>query len=227
VKLKRPLKGSETGADVRMVQRALNHWTGKELALVVSGVYNHATRDRMLAFEADLGLKPADGNLDQRSLDKLSPFFDAYGRWRYRTFQVPQPVPPQQQAYDRLLANMKFLSDHTPGYLLGGGHGVDLDKVSAYQPLDCSSSCSKALHMTGLFEHRVAIVSGQFMDWELSGPGKLFTVYANSEHVWIRLHRGRWWRFDTSPHGDGGRGPKLRFIPRSSSGFVARHYPGM
>ena len=136
---------------------------------------------------------------------------------------------PYEAIFNKLIASMESMSAHTPGYQLGGGHGQLLKDISPYQKLDCSSSCSKALWDAGIFPHDVAQVSGT-MATTYGNPGtgeKYFTVYANYEHVWIRLYKTRWWRFDTSPHGDGGRGPKLRMLPRFSSTFAARHWPGM
>lgn len=131
------------------------------------------------------------------------------------------------ETFAKLLGAMRKLSDNTPGYLLGGQHGIQLSQFSAYKKSDCSSSTSKVLYDCGLFDGEYAIVSGALMAWGVPGVGRYFTVYATVGHVFIRLHRSRWWRFDTSPHGDGGRGPKLRYLPRFSGGFVARHYPGM
>ena len=136
---------------------------------------------------------------------------------------------PLEQIFEKMLASMESMSAHTPGYQLGGGHGVLLKNISPYQKLDCSSSVSKALYDAGIFPHETAQVSGE-IQWSWGNPGtgeKYFTVYANPEHVWIRLYKSKWWRFDTSPHGDGGRGPKLRRLPRFSSTFSPRHWPGM
>lgn len=130
--------------------------------------------------------------------------------------------------FSKLIASMQEMTRLTPGYQLGGGHGVNLNNLSKARKLDCSSSTSLALFDAGMFPDDVAWVSGEIArSWGEPGPGRYFTVYANNEHVWIRLHRSRWWRFDTSPHGDGGRGPQLRYLPRRTSGFVARHWKGM
>jgi len=135
---------------------------------------------------------------------------------------------PAEQKFEKLIASMESMSAHTPGYQLGGGHGILLSNVSPYQKLDCSSSSSKALYDAGMFPWSTAIVSGEFARiWGEPGEGQYFTVYANSEHVFVRLHKSRWWRFDTSPHGDGGRGPRLRFLPRRTSSFTKRHWPGL
>lgn len=165
------------------------------------------------------------GNIGTETWERIWPALNAYNRWRYSRFTIPKTF--EERAWEKLIAAVIELDAHTPGYLLGGGHGVPLSQVSAYQRLDCSSSTSKVLFEAGIFEHDYAIVSGQFETWSEPGPGKWFTVYANHEHVWTRLHSSKWWRFDTSPHGDGGRGPQLRYLPRFTSGFVSRHYPGM
>jgi hypothetical protein len=137
------------------------------------------------------------------------------------------PAAIAEARFQKLLSAMVLLDKATPGYLLGGGHGIPLAEVSPYQRLDCSSSTSKALYEAGMFNQTYAWVSGQFGDWGLPGVGKYFTVYYNGGHVFTRLLRSRYWRFDTSPWGDGGRGPKLRYLPRFTGGFGARHWAGM
>lgn len=141
--------------------------------------------------------------------------------------------PPPSGAelkWARLLAAMREADKKSPGYLLGGGHGVPLEDVHYTQKLDCSSSTCKVLYDAGLYSGRYAEVSGQLAhDYGHPGKGTYFTVYANDEHVWIRLHKSIYWRFDTSPysHSDNRAGPRLRFWPRPTWGFTARHWPGM
>lgn len=81
-----------------MVQRALNRWVDSRVTVPVTSVYDQRTRDRMTAFQLSENVKPADGSLEQATLDKLWPFFDRYGRMRYRTFRLPKPplVEPKQ-----------------------------------------------------------------------------------------------------------------------------------
>jgi hypothetical protein len=112
----------------------------------------------------------------------------------------------------------------------GGGHGPPLSRLRGGQGLDCSSSTSLALYRAGLFEGRkVSLVSGDFNQWGHAGRGKFFTVWYNGGHVWIELNipHVRADRFDTSPHGSGGSGPRLRYTHRSHAGFAARHFPGL
>lgn len=90
MKLKRPLRGSESGADVRMVQRALNRWAaGKHVDIPVTSVYDRTTSDRVMAFQAEQKIKPASGDFGQRTLGELWRYFDAYGRMRYRLYRAP------------------------------------------------------------------------------------------------------------------------------------------
>jgi hypothetical protein len=113
-------------------------------------------------------------------------------------------------------------------YLYGGGH-KKLSAISAHEGLDCSSSCSLALHKAGMFHGSVAITSGAFASsYGKPGKGREFTVWANASHVWIELHDGgRYKRFDTSPHGSGESGPHLRTTARNDQArFTARHWPG-
>lgn len=93
MKLKRPLRGGERGADVRMVQRALNRWTRGAVALPLSGEFDRRTQDRLLGFQLEQGITPARGDLGQTTLAKLAPYFDAYGKMRYRAFRLPSALP--------------------------------------------------------------------------------------------------------------------------------------
>jgi hypothetical protein len=114
------------------------------------------------------------------------------------------------------------------GYKLGGGHGRPLATVTPDQDLDCSSSTSRALYEFGLYLGPNAQVSGDFRRWGDGGRGRYVTVHANVDHVWVEftLPEG-WWRFDTSPHGDGDRGPRVRGSRRFDRSFAHRHPRGM
>jgi hypothetical protein len=76
-----------------MVQRALNRWASPAVEIPLSSVYDSTTQDRMLAFQLEQEIKPASGLMGDRTLDALAPYFDAYGRWRYRTCRIPKPTP--------------------------------------------------------------------------------------------------------------------------------------
>jgi len=233
VKFARDLHGGETGPDVEGVARALARagFLGG-LAKLMSKTpgfrrtYNPSKQRGVDRVRASLKL-PANGVYDRKVHAELNRL-DAFDAYAAKLVAAYHPPSKQDVAFAKLLASMERMSAETPGYLLGGGHGVPLHDVRYDQKLDCSSSTSKALFDAGLFEGRdYAIVSGRFNEWGAPGKGTTFTVYYNPEHVWVRLHRSKWWRFDTSPHGDGGRGPKLRMLPRFTSSFKTRHYPGM
>lgn len=127
------------------------------------------------------------------------------------------------QVYD---AARRISGRHYP-YVWGGGH------ARAGEPsgggYDCSGSVVAALAAAGLGYHpggHVDVSGTIASSWGEPGHGRHFTVWANAGHVWIQFHGMGAWRFDTSPYGSGGRGPRLRSSSRPTSGFTARHWPG-
>lgn len=113
-------------------------------------------------------------------------------------------------------------------YDFGGGHGRPLSTLDPGMGLDCSSSTSLALWKVGLYAGAFPQVSGSFETWATGGRGKYVTVHANDEHVWIEITLPEgWFRFDTSPHGDGPRGPRVRTSRRGDRSFAHRHPRGM
>ncbi|HEX8742711.1 MAG TPA: hypothetical protein VF712_06230 [Thermoleophilaceae bacterium] len=101
-------------------------------------------------------------------------------------------------------------------YVWGGGHGSFED--SGY---DCSGSVSYALAAAGLLDRPLA--SGPFMKYGEPGRGKWITIYANPGHMFMVVGG---LRFDTSGR-RGKNGSRWQAAPRSVSGFVARHPPGL
>ncbi|HEX3736202.1 MAG TPA: hypothetical protein VHV53_01560 [Solirubrobacterales bacterium] len=101
-------------------------------------------------------------------------------------------------------------------YIWGGGH------ASFYSyGYDCSGSVSFALFGGGLIPE--PLTSGSLEGWGEPGPGKWITVYANAGHTFMEIAGLRW---DTV--GDArGTGPRWHLEPTSTSGFVARHPPGL
>lgn len=74
-----------------MVQRALNAAPART-NIAVTSVYDDTTQRRMSRFRAANSLNPGK-HFDQETLDELWPYFDAYGRWRYRLYKPPVPPP--------------------------------------------------------------------------------------------------------------------------------------
>ncbi len=100
-------------------------------------------------------------------------------------------------------------------YSYGGGHG-NWDSGG----YDCSGSVSYALHGGGLLG--TALASGGFMSWGAPGPGRWITIYANPGHAFMVV-AGR--RFDTT--GREQTGSRWQSAMRDTSGYVARHPPGL
>ncbi len=143
----------------------------------------------------------------------------------------PKPKPPKPQADPALMqarAMLDWARGFTGTYIFGGGHGRPLTSLSRAEGLDCSSSTSLLLWHFGLYTGNYAQVSGWYETWAVNGRGRYVTVHANDDHVWVEfdLPEG-YFRFDTSPHGDGPRGPRVRTKRRFDSGFVHRHPAGL
>jgi hypothetical protein len=100
-------------------------------------------------------------------------------------------------------------------YKWGGGHGRFLD-----DGYDCSGSVSFALYAAGLIEG--SRTSGGLMSWGRPGKGKWITIYTNPGHVYMVVAGIR---FDTS--GARQTGSRWQNDLRSTSGYVARHPPGL
>jgi hypothetical protein len=100
-------------------------------------------------------------------------------------------------------------------YKYGGGHGTYHD--SGY---DCSGSVSYALHYAGVL--RTPLDSSGLMSYGLPGRGRHVTIYASPGHAFMTVD-GR--RFDTSAIRE--TGSRWTSTPRSSSGYVVRHPPGL
>lgn len=142
----------------------------------------------------------------------------------YTLKQAP-PDPTLQKVKEML----EWARGFTGSYLWGGGHGVDADTLNRAMRLDCSSSVSLELdHFDLLGRPDVVRTSGWFETWGLPGRGRYLTVHANYEHVWMEFNIPDFGyaRFDTSPHGDGPRGPRVRTLQRSDDNFVHRHPQG-
>lgn len=144
--------------------------------------------------------------------------------------------------FSRLLEACKAVDRNTPSYLYGGGHGQSLDSLPPSTRFDCSSSVSWVLHKAGMFDHPTAWVSGDFAaKYGRPGRGKVFTVWANANHVWIEFAKGsgaQYARFDTGgPRtiynvrgetiGNIRSGAHLSTQRRSTDGFTPRHFEGM
>lgn len=134
-------------------------------------------------------------------------------------------IPHEQVVAEEMLAYCKLFND---GYCYGGEHDGSFLDDDPHDCYDCSSSCSSVLAKFGLLGFSSAIVSGTFKHWGVSGRGRYVTVHAADDHVWIEftIPGQPWCRFDTSPHGCGGSGARVRTCMRDASRFVSRHPRG-
>lgn len=119
---------------------------------------------------------------------------------------------------------LAFCRKFNGGYVYGGEHDGSFLDDNPSKGFDCSSSTSYALWRVGLLGVDRAQTSSWFEHWGIAGRGKYLTIHANGDHVWMEfsLPEG-YFRFDTSPQGDGPQGPRVRTRARISRGFWHRH----
>lgn len=210
----RVIRLGSTGDDVVAVKRGLaraGHGNLKNL----TQLFGKYAVENLKEFQTESKLK-ADGVYGAKTHAKLTGHFDALARKMYGS-------PQLAKARDLLVYCKTFKG----GYVWGGGHGVLLSRLNPSQGFDCSGSVSLALYHVGLFPDSRAWGSWQFEQYGTAGRGKYLTVYANADHVWFAFNLPEgWYRFDTSPHGDGGQGPRVRTGPRPMTRFVVRHPKG-
>ncbi len=232
----RPLAiGVDKGTDIQAVKRALSR-TGYFLPWGnFDNIYNKRTADAVKRFQWSHDLdgtgkygRPTHLKLVATPATADHPgemAFDEYaGELLWAEWERRHEDPALKKAQDLLAVCKRFEGS----YLYGGGHGQRLDTITYTQGLDCSSSTSKALFEVDLFQGPYATNSTGFESYGMSGRGKYVTVHANWEHVWVELSLpGGWSRFDTSPHGCGPRGPRVRTCRRYDASFRHRHPPNL
>jgi Putative peptidoglycan binding domain len=198
-------RASRAGGGVRAVQRVLG--------LTADGVFGPQTEAAVRRFQRRHGLA-ADGvvgPITRRALGLGDG--ETLKREGHDGGGADDGLVAGPGALGRLIDAANRIAE-TP-YRFGGGHRNFDD--TAY---DCSGSLSYALHEAGLL--RYALDSTGFMSYGEPGPGEHVTIYANPNHAYMVVD-GR--RYDTSALKE--TGSRWTSEPRSSSGFVARHPPGL
>jgi len=215
----RVLKLGSRGEDCVAVKRALARAEHGDLYAkgTKALLFGPFAVQNLKAFQKSKKLK-ADGVYGEETHKKLVPYFDAYSESLYKVPDKALATCWEMIEFGRLFHSR---------YLYGGEHDSTVTDDHPWYLFDCSSSVSFMLWHSGLFRAGPAIVSGMFSSYGEPGPGKYITIFENSDHVWIRFTPpGQYFRFDTSPHGDGDHGPRIRTGRRSEVGFNARHPKG-
>lgn len=173
---------------------------------------------------------------DPKLRPKGAPETIPYWAWARLMVLLDKPIPPPPpeppvKIDPSLIKARAILKDakrfHGP-YLYGAEHDLTFNDDDFGDPFDCSSSCSYLKHRHGILGSSFAQVSDWFERWGQPGRGKYLTTHANDEHVWMEFNLPEgYYRFDTSPHACGERGPRVRTCRRFDSTFVHRHYPGL
>jgi hypothetical protein len=192
-------RSTRRGGGVRALQRALG--------LPADGVFGPQTESAVRRFQRRRGLA-ADGVVGPMTREALG-----LGSGRTLKRRDPGGGGGGSGALGRLIRAADRIADKP--YKFGGGHRTFDD--SGY---DCSGSISYALHAAGLL--RYALDSGALMSYGEPGPGRRVTIYANRGHAFMVVD-GR--RYDTSALRE--TGSRWTTEMRSTSGFVARHPPGL
>jgi hypothetical protein len=212
---------------------SLDHWGAPPGAVMLLSNFGPPDgRWLVTAVRRDWFQPTAEVTLKQPSKAKLEPAPERQSRSDAATSSsgVGASESTNGSAAGRLYEACKAISDKGYLYVWGGGHAkAGTPTGGGY---DCSGSCCAALAHAGLGYHVGGPVdtSGVMASKGIAGRGDGATINANGSHVWIEFHLpGKaGWRFDTSPHGSGDRGPRLRSKPRTDqSRFTQRHFKGM
>jgi peptidoglycan hydrolase CwlO-like protein len=159
------------------------------------------------------GLRSQLKSLQTRELKEFGMAAPQLGGIRVDVGGMVQPPPGAPAAVAQVIAAGNAIA--TLPYVWGGGHGSF--HADGY---DCSGSVSYALAAAGLLSS--PLDSTGFESWGEPGPGRWITVYANAGHAFMYVAG---WRFDTVALAEGGT--RWSRTPADTSGFVARHPPGL
>lgn len=137
-------------------------------------------------------------------------------------------VPKQTVSrFQAIVDEAKKIDSAQLPYQLGAGHVSGKVPGPSKTLYDCSSAVSRVLEAAGYDTGGGAQVSGYYENFGKPGPGAV-TIYANAEHVFMRIGNRYWGTSHANPNGGPG------FIPTSyeqgeaqSGNYVVRHVPGL
>jgi hypothetical protein len=211
------LRQGMTGHDVRVLQQYLG-FAG--FRTHITGSFDPSTTRSVIAFQrkhklSDDGVVTADVASSLRKAVAAAVNANRpHGTTRINgdgTATAPAGAPPQVLA--AVAAANRII--HT-SYCYAGGHGSW--NSSCY---DCSGSVSYALAAGGLLS--APVTSGELESWGVPGPGRYITVLAAAGHTYMYV--------DGIMYNTAGRSgtyaSRWQVGTADSSGFVARHWPGL
>lgn len=214
----RVLREGSIGPDVLGMKRALARagHPKKVKLTTLTDTFGEFTVTHLDAFRKEHGLARTH-IYDRGSHAKLAPFFDNVAADLYADWNP---------ALAKARAMLAFCREFDGPYVYGGEHDLSFSDDDPDDGFDCSSSTSYMLHHFGLLGSEYAHTSSWFETWGARSRGRYVTIHATHDHVWTEfdLPEG-YFRFDTSPWGDGPHGPRVRTRRRPDARFVHRHYP--
>lgn len=216
------------GDDVIGIKRAISR-AGFHKWQKFDNSYSNAFADDVKKFQKKVGL-PATGNYGKPTQDKLrnTKCKDKPSEWAFDSTAIELMLKAEEKKRLEPLEIVKnlleFCRKFDGSYVYGAEHDTSFLDDDPHVGFDCSSSVSYVLWKYGLLGSTQAQISTWFQSWGEPGRGKFLTIHANADHVWMEfsLPNG-YFRFDTSPQGDGPNGPRVRTLRRSDAGFVHRH----
>jgi cell wall-associated NlpC family hydrolase len=156
-------------------------------------------------------MRAVEASAKQKQKQKLTPVAGGRSIGGNGTLAIPTAAP---EVIQKVIAGANAIADFP--YVFGGGHASFVD--NAY---DCSGSVSYALAAGGLLN--APLTSGELESWGAPGPGRYITVYANAGHTFMYVDGIM---YNTSGR-SGTYASRWQVGAADSSGFVARHWPGL
>lgn len=135
------------------------------------------------------------------------------------------PAPERMTRFQAITEAANALERMELPYVWGGGHGSSpVGDPRSYGGLDCSSTVSWVLQQAG-YDVPTA-VSGDMQSWGEPGPGAV-TIFANPEHVFLKIGNRYFGTSRTNPGGGPGWLDPGYESEANSGKYTVRHLPGL